>query len=220
MSMFLFYFFFFQAEDGIRDKLVTGVQTCALPIFNARGGAWNRDGVIIYCPLPPSPLFRIPASGGDSTPLNSDLLPEGGMTRWLPSFLPDGRHYLYVARMAGSEREVRIGSLDSNDSKTLITAANSNAIYAHPGYLLYRRESALVAHAFDPAKLELKGDPIPIAEDVGFDATSYQGYFSHLSCASFARTHYQVVVKVHGVFPSRCGKPASSPVLQVRCASR
>src|SRR5687767_15550950 len=29
---FLF-FFFFQAEDGIRDKLVTGVQTCALPIF-------------------------------------------------------------------------------------------------------------------------------------------------------------------------------------------
>src|SRR2546425_8126850 len=27
-----FFFFFFQAEDGIRDKLVTGVQTCALPI--------------------------------------------------------------------------------------------------------------------------------------------------------------------------------------------
>src|SRR5205823_10299069 len=29
---FLVFFFFFQAEDGIRDKLVTGVQTCALPI--------------------------------------------------------------------------------------------------------------------------------------------------------------------------------------------
>src|SRR2546425_73126 len=29
---FIFFFFFFQAEDGIRDKLVTGVQTCALPI--------------------------------------------------------------------------------------------------------------------------------------------------------------------------------------------
>src|SRR5205823_6763612 len=28
------FFFFFQAEDGIRDKLVTGVQTCALPIFS------------------------------------------------------------------------------------------------------------------------------------------------------------------------------------------
>src|SRR5687767_15482696 len=32
-----FFFFFFQAEDGIRDKLVTGVQTCALPIWRARG---------------------------------------------------------------------------------------------------------------------------------------------------------------------------------------
>src|SRR6185437_8167562 len=28
-----YFFFFFQAEDGIRDKLVTGVQTCALPIY-------------------------------------------------------------------------------------------------------------------------------------------------------------------------------------------
>src|SRR2546425_6954600 len=32
MCIFVCYFFFFQAEDGIRDKLVTGVQTCALPI--------------------------------------------------------------------------------------------------------------------------------------------------------------------------------------------
>src|SRR5258708_24392994 len=35
--MKLFLFFFFQAEDGIRDDLVTGVQTCALPIFKKTG---------------------------------------------------------------------------------------------------------------------------------------------------------------------------------------
>src|SRR5438094_9934340 len=33
MLMLVFYFFFFQAEDGIRDRTVTGVQTCALPIW-------------------------------------------------------------------------------------------------------------------------------------------------------------------------------------------
>src|SRR2546425_7758455 len=33
MALFVIFFFFFQAEDGIRVKLVTGVQTCALPIF-------------------------------------------------------------------------------------------------------------------------------------------------------------------------------------------
>src|SRR5699024_12105109 len=34
----LLYIFFFQAEDGIRDRNVTGVQTCALPIFDVRNG--------------------------------------------------------------------------------------------------------------------------------------------------------------------------------------
>src|SRR5205823_7274863 len=45
---FFFFFFFFQAEDGIRDKLVTGVQTCALPIF----GAGNRRGRTVSRGLP------------------------------------------------------------------------------------------------------------------------------------------------------------------------
>src|SRR5689334_24573250 len=39
-----FFFFFFQAEDGIRDGTVTGVQTCALPIF-PRAGAASREGI-------------------------------------------------------------------------------------------------------------------------------------------------------------------------------
>src|SRR2546425_2855462 len=37
-SASMLFFFFFQAEDGIRDKLVTGVQTCALPICGSAGG--------------------------------------------------------------------------------------------------------------------------------------------------------------------------------------
>src|SRR5205823_11408640 len=37
MVNFILFFFFFQAEDGIRDKLVTGVQTCALPIYDQAG---------------------------------------------------------------------------------------------------------------------------------------------------------------------------------------
>src|SRR3989441_9369245 len=39
-----FFFFFFQAEDGIRDKLVTGVQTCALPISQ-----WTRYLTVLLC---------------------------------------------------------------------------------------------------------------------------------------------------------------------------
>src|SRR5438874_10687470 len=39
---FVFFFFFFQAEDGIRDLYVTGVQTCALPI-------WELDSLTVEC---------------------------------------------------------------------------------------------------------------------------------------------------------------------------
>src|SRR6266850_5853290 len=41
----LFFFFFFQAEDGIRDYKVTGVQTCALPICPPGDGVDRRAGV-------------------------------------------------------------------------------------------------------------------------------------------------------------------------------
>ena len=169
---------FFAKGKLKRVDLSGGQPTTLANAPNPRGGAWSRDGVIIYCPIPPSPLLRISASGGEPTPIHSNTMAEGGTTRWLPSFLPDGRHYLYVARSAGSERDVRVGSLDSNDSKNLVIAADSHAVYAPPGYLLYRRESTLVAQQFDVEKLELKGDPMTVAEDVGFDATSYQGYFS------------------------------------------
>src|SRR5439155_3742933 len=44
MFVFLLFFFFFQAEDGIRDGHVTGVQTCALPICDADDGGQRTDG--------------------------------------------------------------------------------------------------------------------------------------------------------------------------------
>src|SRR2546426_6253052 len=41
--MIIFFFFFFQAEDGIRDYKVTGVQTCALPISDRSGASPGKD---------------------------------------------------------------------------------------------------------------------------------------------------------------------------------
>src|SRR2546425_12671085 len=51
MCTTFFFFFFFQAEDGIRDKLVTGVQTCALPISD-QSALWRRQagGLISFWP--------------------------------------------------------------------------------------------------------------------------------------------------------------------------
>src|SRR5205823_11410660 len=57
-------FFFFQAEDGIRDKLVTGVQTCALPI---------SDPGLIRDALSPTPPTIQPAFTNADRPLPRSL---------------------------------------------------------------------------------------------------------------------------------------------------
>src|SRR3990170_1725261 len=59
LFFFFFFFFFFQAEDGIRDDLVTGVQTCALPI-SPRGSSWS--GV----PGGPPPAAAVPPRSGSA----------------------------------------------------------------------------------------------------------------------------------------------------------
>src|SRR2546425_9647265 len=51
LCIFCFFFFFFQAEDGIRDKLVTGVQTCALPILEADRWMIERMWVVAHKPV-------------------------------------------------------------------------------------------------------------------------------------------------------------------------
>src|SRR2546427_3192254 len=64
--------FFFQAEDGIRDLTVTGVQTCALPIHSGvdgaarrgEGGRCDRGERSLHAGLPGSP--QLPAVDGTS----------------------------------------------------------------------------------------------------------------------------------------------------------
>src|SRR6266511_923207 len=72
----MFFFFFFQAEDGIRDFHVTGVQTCALPIW----GAWQSLGSFnnitsIDCGAGGSPI--VTATTGPSSPLHAAALRRG-----------------------------------------------------------------------------------------------------------------------------------------------
>src|SRR5207248_3569457 len=65
--------FFFQAEDGIRDRTVTGVQTCALPISRSwvigRGGAWLWS------------FIRIAAASGCPIQIGRNLFPSAVLSR-------------------------------------------------------------------------------------------------------------------------------------------
>jgi serine/threonine protein kinase len=146
---------------------------------NGRGGTWNRDGVIVFAPAAEGPLSRVSSTGGPVTQVTELDQSRKEISHRYPWFLPDGRHFLFFARGATYEgNSICVGSLESKEFKRLINA-DSGAVYSPPGYVLYVREGTLMAHAFDLERLELKAEPIPIADAViGFDLTSNLARFS------------------------------------------
>src|SRR5687767_15849459 len=91
-----FFFFFFQAEDGIRDKLVTGVQTCALPIFAGFAHGLRDGGVLDRVAVPqavgearerPGHAARGLAAGDERRSEERRVWKEGRYWRSLASFL-------------------------------------------------------------------------------------------------------------------------------------
>jgi Tol biopolymer transport system component len=149
---------------------------CELP-GSSRGGTWNQEGMIIFG-LGEGSLYRVPSAGGEPTPLTTlDQSRFESSHRW-PYFLPDGHHFLYLVRNNQADGGgLYVGSVDSKDVKQLLLA-NTNAVYADPGFLLFLRNDALMAQPFDPETLELSGEPSPIAEHVQFNPSLGRGSFS------------------------------------------
>ncbi len=153
------------------------ITVCDAP--GARGGAWNRDGVILFAETW-TVIYRVPASGGVPTEVTKfDRSRNEPSHRW-PYFLPDGRHFFYLAaNFTGGTAEsasIYVASLDSQESK-LLFHARSNIAYT-PGYLLFERNRTLMAQPFDEKHLEIRGQPIPIAEQVQYDELVWRGVFS------------------------------------------
>jgi Tol biopolymer transport system component len=167
--------FFGQGKLKTVDMATGQIRTLA-DAGGARGGTWNRNDVILFAPRPGTGLYRISAAGGEPAPVRIDA----GLARfpWFPSFLPDGRHFLFFTPAAAQPEAagVFVASLDSSTARRLVTG-RSRAVYAS-GYLLFWREGALLAQAFDETSLELRGNPASVANAVGLNPLTNQGLFS------------------------------------------
>jgi len=143
-----------------------------------RGGAWNRDGVIIFAPGATGGLYKVSAAGGDPVPVTTLDQSRSEISHRWPNFLPDGLHFIYLARSNRPEtRGIYVGSLDSKDSKQLL-ATGSSAVYVPQGYLLFSRNDSLVAQSFDADKLQFKGEPFLVAEQVAYNVGLGRAAFS------------------------------------------
>ena len=144
------------------------VQTLADAPLGA-GGAWSRDGVILFAPTR-GPLYRVSQGGGTTTEVTRV---EGPSIRHVsPQFLPDGRHFLFFSAGDPELRGVYVADLDgAAEPRRLLADADAAAVYAASGHLLFPRQGALLAQRFDVDRLTLSGEPWQVTESVGVDQT-------------------------------------------------
>ncbi len=139
-----------------------------------RGGAWGPGGVILFSPNPQAPLMRVSASGGTPAPITKLDAAQYTSHRW-PFFLPDGKHFLYLALHHDPSRSannaIYYASLDGGEHR-LLFRSQSNAVYAS-GFLLFARGDQLMAQTFDPAKGTLSDEPRGVAKGVMNDISTW-----------------------------------------------
>jgi len=129
-----------------------------------RGGSWGKQGAIVFAPVATGPLARIPAEGGEPVEiLRPDSTRRETALRW-PEFLPDGKHFLFVALPARNGNfDVYLGSLDSKERKRILSSGAA-PVHAGPGHLVFVRNGRLTAQRFDPRALKPVGDPVALGE--------------------------------------------------------
>ncbi|HUO26310.1 MAG TPA: protein kinase [Candidatus Aquilonibacter sp.] len=139
-----------------------------------RGGAWGADGVIVFSPSTQAPLMQVNASGGTPVPVTKLDAKLHTSHRW-PFFLPDGKHFLYLAihhdPAKSANDTVYYASLDGGENRELLRS-QSNAVYGS-GYLLFARGDELMGQRFDPATGKLSGEIQNVAKGVANDVATW-----------------------------------------------
>lgn len=148
-----------------------GAAQVVADVLDPRGSSWGPDDTILFASGTKS-IFRVSSAGGTVTSVTKlDSSRQEGGHRW-PTFLPDGRHFLYVVLSSlADQRGVYVGSLDG-ETKKLLVHSNASAVYASSGYLLYLEDDALLGQPFDPGRLEFSGPAFTAAERIGHSNAS------------------------------------------------
>jgi len=168
----------FIAGGNLKKVAVAGGPPVTLAERPAGRSAWSAQGVILYARIDESGgLYRIPDNGGQPTRATELDRSRDELTHAHPLFLPDGLRFLFLGQNNDrSKSAIYLASLDSQ-TRTRLLDVHSQPDYA-PGFLLYQRGGAVMAHPFDEKQGRLIGDAVPIAEGVDSDNINGRAAFS------------------------------------------
>jgi hypothetical protein len=158
----------FQTGDGTlaRAPIQGGppMTICPLPA-SLRGASWGRDGTIVFGLSQPGGLWRVPAAGGVPEPLTTA---DNGETDAYPDLLPNGAGVVFtIGRTNGStlsDTRIAVADLRTGEQRVIIETGTSPRYTSD--HIVYAVGNSLLAVPFDPERLEVTGDPVPMMDGV------------------------------------------------------
>ena len=183
-------------------------------------GTWHSEGGILA--KVGDTIHSMSVEGGATTPVTSLNRSRGETRHLFPSFLPDGRHFVYLAASTDPEHDGRAYLMETGTTNPVpLFASDSQVVYAAPGYLLYMLGTTLFARAFDAGTLRVTGEPLLVADQLERNAASRRGAFtvSQTGVLVYRRRSESQLVwfhrdgrKLHTLgAPALYGNPALSP---------
>jgi len=175
----------FTADDKLKKIKATGGAVQVLCDLSVGGvvaeGTWGSDGTILFAhgagASGPSNegILKIPDSGGKPAVVIAPSKERKETVLRAPYFLPDGKHFLYMAQ---APNVTWLGSIDTSDPPKRLLPTDSRAVFAREGYLLFVQQGNLLAQKFDSTKFELSGAAFPVAEGVRANSDNGRAAFS------------------------------------------
>ncbi len=137
---------------------------CSVP--EIAQGAWGADGTILFARAVNSPIVRVAPAGEVATAVTT-LLPGQVSQMWV-QFLPDGKHFIYLARtsLTSSDPDARVYAQSLEGGPPVMLLATQSRAIAVPDYLLFARDRTLFAQRMDWKALRKIGEPSLLARNV------------------------------------------------------
>jgi serine/threonine-protein kinase len=160
----------FVVADELKKLSLAGgtpITLCDAP--NQGGGFWDSENMIVFAADFGSVegLYRVSANGGQPESLALPDADKGERAYTQPEILPNGKAVLFAVVGRGELFQIAVLSLETGEQKILIEGGRSPH-YAATGHLVYERvrTGIILAIPFDPERLEVTGDSVPILEGV------------------------------------------------------
>lgn len=183
---------YFWSPDGRNVAFFVGDQLKRIPITGGQAqlicqgttgydGSWSTSDFIVFDGSAGDTIKIVPAGGGQPRPASIPDTADGESNNAWPWFLPDGVHFIYTTAVRqGSENKevasrIKLGSVTSTTPTTLFEWKSSidRVEYTNEGFILFVSKDNLMGLPFDAEKLEVTGEPKPIAMKIGTADNTY-----------------------------------------------